>query len=64
MLASKMNRLREFPSGICVVALAVVGMLAGCKSAPLSQYISPRVEGRVSDATSQQPLKNVEVRAG
>ena len=46
--------------GIGFVLLA--GVLAGCKSAPLSQYISPRVEGRVMDATSQQPLKDVEVR--
>jgi hypothetical protein len=35
---------------------------AGCKSAPLSHYISPRVEGRVLDGTTGEPLKGVEVR--
>jgi len=50
------------PISIGLVALGVAGMLLGCKSAPLSQYVSPRVEGRVIDAASHQPLKNVEVR--
>jgi hypothetical protein len=41
--------------GVFVVA----GALTGCKSA--SQYISPRVEGRVVDAQTHQPIKGVKV---
>ena len=43
----------------CVIAACVV---AGCKSTSPSQYISPRVEGRVLDAQSRQPIGGVIVR--
>lgn len=38
--------------------------LAGCQSSPVlnSQYISPRVEGRVLDAATHQPIANVSIR--
>ena len=36
--------------------------LAGCKSHSPSQYISPRVEGRVVDAQSHEPLVGAHVQ--
>jgi hypothetical protein len=44
--------------GVLIAALA----FAGCRSTSPSQYISPRVEGRVLDAQTQQPLAGVKVR--
>jgi len=44
--------------GVLMAAFA----LAGCKSASPSKYISPRVEGRVLDAQSHQPIGGVTVR--
>ena len=43
----------------CAIA---AGFLVGCQSTSPSQYISPRVEGRVLDAQTQQPLAGVKVR--
>lgn len=44
------------------LALALVTLaLAGCKSASPSQYISPRITGRVLDARTQQPIEGVQV---
>jgi len=43
-----------------VVALAAAS--AGCQSP--SQYVSPRVEGRVVDEQTQQPIQGVSVRRG
>ena len=39
-------------------------LLAGCQSSPVlsSQYISPRVKGRVLDAATGQPIRNVSIR--
>ena len=42
--------------------LLVVGFVAGCKSTSPSQYTAPRVEGRVLDAQTRQPLGSVTVR--
>lgn len=42
-----------------VIAACVV---AGCHSTSPSQYIAPRVEGRVLDARSHQPIGGVTVR--
>lgn len=42
------------------VAMVVAGFLAGCQSP--SQYISPRIEGRVLDAETGVPLRDVQVR--
>lgn len=41
-----------------------VMVLAGCQSSPVlnSQYISPRVTGRVLDAATGQPIRNVRIR--
>jgi hypothetical protein len=46
------------------VLLAAACVLAGCQSSPVlnSQYISPRVEGRVLDAATRQPVTNVSIR--
>ena len=38
--------------------------LVGCKSMPLSPFISPRVTGRVLAADNRQPLADVMVRSG
>lgn len=40
--------------------LVVIGVAAGCRSA--SHYISPRIEGRVIDSHSHQPIEDVHVR--
>jgi hypothetical protein len=45
---------------LCWVMVACLS--SGCKSTSPSQYISPRVEGRVLDAQSHQPIKDVQVR--
>jgi hypothetical protein len=45
-----------------VLLLAAVCMLAGCKTHSASQYISPRVEGRVIDKSTRQPIADVRVR--
>src|SRR5678815_1637610 len=42
----------------CLIAACVV---AGCKTTSPSQYISPRVEGRVLDAKTHQPIAGVKV---
>jgi hypothetical protein len=42
----------------CLIA---AGILAGCKTMSPSQYISPRVEGRVLDAQTHQPIAGVKV---
>jgi hypothetical protein len=44
---------------VCVIAACVV---AGCQSTSPSKYISPRVEGRVLDAQTRQPIDGVAVR--
>ena len=40
----------------------VACLSGGCKSTSPSQYIAPRVEGRVLDSQSHQPIKDVQVR--
>jgi len=42
--------------------LLAAGFVAGCKSSSPSQYTAPRVEGRVLDAQTHQPLGGVVVR--
>ena len=42
--------------------LAVACAPSGCKSYSPSPYVSPRVEGRVVDALTRQPIRNAEVR--
>lgn len=37
-------------------------LLAGCKSRPLSPYVSPRVVGRVVDGLTGQPIQGAHVR--
>jgi hypothetical protein len=50
--------LRVLGLGLVMLALA----LAGCQSTSPSQYIAPRVEGRVVDAQSHQPIAGVRVQ--
>ena len=45
---------------LCLVALA----FAGCKSMPLSPFVSPRVTGRVLAADTRQPLADVVIKSG
>jgi hypothetical protein len=45
-----------FTGGFCAF------LLAGCVSSSPSQYVSPRVTGRVLDAQTQQPIKGVSVQ--
>ena len=51
------SRTRRLIAGLLLLALAGA---VGCRS--VSQYVSPRVEGRVLDAHSSQPIKDVLVR--
>jgi hypothetical protein len=54
---------RNTPALVTSLALAAaLCMAAGCKSGSASQYVSPRVTGRVLEMESGQPLKNVQVR--
>jgi len=59
----------ERPRRLALVAapLALLGavcVFTGCQSSPVlnSQYISPRVEGRVLDAATSQPIRNVSIQ--
>jgi hypothetical protein len=45
---------------LAVIILAI--SVTGCKSSSPSQYISPRITGRVLDAKTQQPIAGVQVR--
>jgi hypothetical protein len=40
----------------------IAWLSGGCKSTSPSQYIAPRVEGRVLDSQTHQPIKDVRVR--
>ena len=42
--------------------LISIWALTACKSSSPSQYVSPRVSGRVLDAQSNQPINGVQVR--
>ena len=42
--------------------LVVIALACGCKSAGLTHYVSPRVEGRVIDSNSHLPVQDVMVR--
>jgi len=45
-----------------ILAVSILaGLLAGCKSSSPSQYIAPRITGRVVDAKTQQPIAGVKV---
>ena len=51
--------------GVIAGALAfaiMAGIVTGCKSSSPSQYISPRITGRVLDAKTRQPIEGVQVR--
>ena len=48
---------------VLVLGLAALA-LAGCKSHPLSPYVSPRVTGRVLAADTGQPLADVKITSG
>ena len=42
--------------------LAAAVLAGGCKTVTATLYVSPRIEGRVLDSDSHQPLKDVHVR--
>jgi hypothetical protein len=42
--------------------LAAAFLAGGCKGLTSAQYVSPRIEGRVLDSDSHQPIKDVHVR--
>lgn len=50
-----------FCGGSCAFLLATC-IFTGCVSSSPSQYVSPRVTGRVIDAQTQQPIKGVRVQ--
>jgi hypothetical protein len=45
-----------------VVLIAFGAAVAGCSSVSPSQYVSPRVTGRVVDADTHQPIQGAQVR--
>lgn len=45
-----------------LVLLTLVFTVAGCVSSSPSQYVSPRVTGRVIDTQTRQPIKGVQVQ--
>jgi len=45
-----------------VLSLAGLGLLLSCSSFSPSQYVSPRINGRVVDMETGQPMKDVQVR--
>ena len=49
-------------SALLLGCLMAAFALAGCKSTSHSQYISPRIEGRLLDAQTHQPVQGVNVR--
>jgi vancomycin permeability regulator SanA len=55
-LPARQSRASQVPTSSMMLVLGFV-LLAGCKS--VSQYVSPRIEGRVLDAQSQKPIKDV-----
>lgn len=55
---------RRRKSALMLGVLLAISAFAGCKSASLSQYVSPRVEGRVLNAESRQPIEAVKVHRG
>ncbi len=53
---------RSFLNLFATSWVLAVCLVTGCKSVSPSQYVSPRVEGRVLDGETGQPLQEVEVR--
>ena len=56
---------KRWMGGVGAFALAgAICTLAGCQSSPVlrTQYISPRVTGRVLDAATRHPIRNVSIR--
>jgi hypothetical protein len=49
-------------STLMAAVLCATGFVAGCSTHRASQSISPRVEGRVLDSQTRQPVAEVEVR--
>ena len=57
-----MNRTQSPLNIFSVSWLAAAVLAAGCKGLTSAQYVSPRIEGRVLDSESHQPIKDVHVR--
>ena len=54
------GRTFRFSRGL-IATFLMAGCFVGCKSSP-SQYISPRVTGRVLDRRTLQPIKGVQIQ--
>jgi hypothetical protein len=52
----------RWKSALLPGCLMVAFVFAGCKSTSPSQYVSPRIEGRLLDAQTHQPVHGVNVR--
>jgi hypothetical protein len=52
----------EFQRLLGYAFVGTAAFVLGCESNRISQYVSPRITGRVVDADTQQPLRNVQVQ--
>jgi hypothetical protein len=59
-----LDRLRCLSASTLLTSLTAAVLLTACQSSPVlnSQYISPRVKGRVLDAATSDPIRNVSIR--
>lgn len=56
------SRFRRSVAALLISLIIPAWVVTGCHSPSPSQYISPRVEGRVLDAQTRQPISGVMVR--
>lgn len=56
------SRSLSLPVWTWLAGTALALAVAGCSTVSPSQYVSPRVVGRVIDAENRQPIANVEIR--
>jgi hypothetical protein len=57
-----MNIEKYFRKTLLLICLVAACLPCGCKTGSPSQYVSPRVEGRVLDSVTRQPINSVQVR--
>jgi hypothetical protein len=60
--AHVLKRANPFRRAGLIWLLLATATLVGCKSGRFSEYVSPRVTGRVLDADTRQPLADARVR--
>jgi hypothetical protein len=62
-MAQPPNTKKHFTHTLRTLAVVILTIgMAGCQSSSPSQYISPRIVGRVVDAQSQQPVAGARIR--